>query len=279
MKKSTLSNNQSTLFDSFEKLIALDELFEASVAYRSSENFLKLMQFIRRFPSLSPFNAFLIHMQNPGVELVMTAGKWKKLGRKVKPYARPMVILVPFGPVDFIYDIADTEGDEVPKLVLNPFHTDGRLQPGIYDRTIWNCASDLIKYEEQTMGVAMAGYATIREKDSFKVVVNKTYNLETKYSTLVHELAHVYAGHQGTFCENWWKPRLGLSKEVKEIEAESIAYLVCGRNGLKTSSEAYLSHYIQTKQEIPLISMEVVLTVSGYVESLGRPDFRPKKKK
>ncbi len=58
-------NPQSSLFDSFEKLNALDELFEASASYRSSENFLKLMQFIRRFPSLSPFNAFLIHMQNP----------------------------------------------------------------------------------------------------------------------------------------------------------------------------------------------------------------------
>jgi hypothetical protein len=271
--------SQSSLFDSFEKLNALDELFEASAAYRSSENFLKLMQFIRRFPSLSPFNAFLIHMQNPGVVLVMTARKWKKLGRKVKPNARPMVILIPFGPVDFVYDISDTEGEEVPRLVLNPFHTDGRLQISIYDRTVWNCATDRIKYEELTMGVGSAGYATQREKDFFKVVVNKTYNLESKYSTLVHELAHVYGGHLGTFQKSWWKPRTGLITDVEEIEAESISYLVCGRNGLITSSDAYLSDYIKTKQEIPLISMDVILTVSGYIESLGKPGFKPKKKK
>jgi len=237
------------------------------------------MQFIRRFPSLSPFNAFLIHMQNPGVEIVMTARKWRKLGRKVKPYSRPLVILVPFGPVDFVFDITDTEGEEVPKLIMNPFHTEGKLNPSIYDLTVLNCATDLIQYEEGNMAISSAGYATNREKDSFKIVINKTYNLETKYSTLGHELAHVYAGHLGTFQGTWWKARLDLTKEVKEIEAESIAYLVCGRNGLKASSEAYLSNYITTNQEIPFISMEVVLTVSGYIESLGRTGFRPKKKK
>jgi hypothetical protein len=38
----------------------LDELFEASAAYRSSENFLQLMEFIRMFLSQTPFNSFLI---------------------------------------------------------------------------------------------------------------------------------------------------------------------------------------------------------------------------
>jgi hypothetical protein len=190
-----------------------------------------------------------------------------------------MVILVPFGPVEFVYDIEDTEGSEVPALALNPFHTSGSLDPSIYDLTIRNCATDFIRYFEEEMGKNSAGYATLREKDYFKVVVNKFYNLETKYSTLVHELAHVYAGHLGCFIENWWKPRNFLHQKVEEIEAESISYLVCKRLGLKTSSEAYLSDYIKKHEEMPDISLEAILTVSGYIESLGKPVFRPKSKR
>lgn len=271
--------NQSSLFETYEKLHALDELFESSASYRSSENYFSLMQFIRKFPSLSPFNAFLIHMQNPGVELVMSPKKWKVWGRKIKPNARPMVILVPFGPVEFVYDISDTEGSPVPAVALNPFHTDGILSHGVYDLTIRNSASDFIHYDEEEMGKNSAGYAALREKDNFKVVVNKFYNLETKYSTLVHELAHVYTGHLGSFVQNWWKPRTHLNTTAEEVEAESISYLVCGRLGLKTSSEAYLSDYIKNNKEIPDISMEVILTVSGYIESLGKPGFRPKTKR
>lgn len=273
------SKNQASLFESYEKLHALDELFESSAAYRSSENYFSLMKFIRNFPSISPFNAFLIHMQNPTVELVMNARKWKFWGRRIKPNARPLVILVPFGPVDFVYDIADTEGSEVPALALNPFHTAGRLDPAIYELTIRNCASDFIHYEEEEMSKISAGYANLREEDYYKVVVNKFYNLETKYSTLVHELAHVYTGHLGRFHENWWKSRNYLNKSVEEIEAESISFLVCGRLGLKTSSDSYLSNYIEKHKEIPDISMEAILTVSGYIESLGRVRFRAKTKK
>lgn len=271
---------QSSLFESFDKLTTLDELFEASASYRSSEDFFKLMQFIRRFPSLSPFNAFLIHMQNPGVEVVMTVRKWKLFGRKIKPYARPMVILVPFGPVDFVFDISDTEGEEeVPKLILNPFHTEGKLDSGIFELTIRNCATDFVHFCEQDMAKNSAGFATNQEKDFFNIVVNKQFNLETKYSTLVHELAHVYAGHLGARVENWWKERNHLTKQDKEIEAESISYLVCGRNGLKTSSDAYLSNYVKENKQMPILSMEVMLTVSGYIESLGKSGFKPKRKK
>lgn len=268
---------QSSLFESYEKLHALDELFESSASYRSSENYFSLIKFIRKFPSLSPFNAFLTHMQNPGVELVMNAKKWKSWGRSIKAKARPMVILVPFGPVDFVYDIADTDGSEIPDLILNPFHKSGWLDPHVYDLTMRNCASDYIHYYEEDIAKNSAGYATNLEKDFFKVVVNKTYNLETKYSTLIHELAHVYAGHLGVLNDNWWKPRPGLGLEIKEIEAESISFLICGRLGLKTSSEAYLSDYIKDHKEMPFISMETILTMSGYIESLGKVGFKPKK--
>ena len=39
---------------------ALDELFNATYAYRSSKEFYNLIQFVRSFRFYSPYNAFLI---------------------------------------------------------------------------------------------------------------------------------------------------------------------------------------------------------------------------
>ena len=54
----------------------MDELFAASLAYRTSDKYLDLMRFISRFPRYSPFNAFLLQTQRPSVSYVATAGQW-----------------------------------------------------------------------------------------------------------------------------------------------------------------------------------------------------------
>jgi hypothetical protein len=260
-----------------EKIKALDELFAASATYRMSQNFFDLLNFINKFPSLSPFNAFLIHMQNRGVELVMTASRWKKHGRQIKNESRPLVILVPFGPVEFVYDIADTEGDPIPDILINPFSTVGDLEISVFDRTIRNCLKDNIKYLENQMHKTSAGYASGPHNGVFRIVVNITYPLINKYSTLIHELGHIYCGHLGVLNESWWKPRILGDKSV-EIEAEAISYLVCKRRGLQTTSERYLCEYIKENEELPPISLDVILTVAGYIEQLGQQGFKPKKK-
>ncbi|RYE50896.1 MAG: hypothetical protein EOP48_19055 [Sphingobacteriales bacterium] len=260
-----------------DKLKALDELFEASAAYRTSQNFFELLKFINKFPKLSPFNAFLVHMQNRGVKLVMSPSKWLDYGRKIKYEARPLVVLIPFGPVQFVYDIADTEGKIIPHTILNPFQTTGELPVGVFDRTIRNCAKDNIIYQEDPMHKASAGLASSLKNGAFKVLVNGSYSINNKFSTLVHELGHIYAGHLGVLNESWWEPRFANEKVV-EVEAEAISYLVCKRMGLQTSSESYLSNYIAENKEMPAISLDVILTVAGYIEQLGKPGFKPKKK-
>ncbi|MBK7442542.1 MAG: hypothetical protein IPI65_13570 [Bacteroidetes bacterium] len=51
------------------------------------------------------------------MEIVLSAEKWKKYRRTIKKNARPLLILMPFGPVEFVYDITDTEGDEIPEYL------------------------------------------------------------------------------------------------------------------------------------------------------------------
>ncbi|MBZ5857555.1 hypothetical protein [Flavihumibacter profundi] len=265
--------------NSEEKIKALDELFKSSASYRNSENFFELIKFIKKFPLLSPYNAFLIHMQNRGVEIVLSYKRWRQLGRTIKYDARPMLILVPFGPIEFVYDIADTEGAPIPEALINPFNTNGELKVGVLERTIKNCVYDEIYYQEENMHKDSAGYAQfVYKKSNYKIVVNAAYTQNIKFSTLVHELAHIYAGHLGAIKGSWWQFR-SLDHSSKEIEAESISYLVCKRMNLQTTSEEYLSSYISKNRELPYVSLDVILTVANYIEQLGQPGFRPKKKR
>jgi len=270
------------MFDSTKKgdeLKALDELFDKVKTFNHSAEYKDLLDFIVKFKNLSPFNAFLIRTQNSGVKVVMNAKKWKKqYKRSVKPYARPLVILVPFGPVDFVYDIADTDGPPVPRQLVDPFMTTGTVGVGLYETVIKNLIKHGFTIDEYVGHKSLAGFVQ-SETGSYRIMLNKTWDINVKLSTLFHELGHLFAGHVGATQDCWWKPRLGLDIHQREFEAESISFLVCKRIGLETTSDEYLSNYMIRNEFIPKISFETVLSVAGYIEQMTESGFKPKKAK
>jgi len=284
-------NYQGDLFVEREKIVsyeennnALDELFKNSKKYEKSKEFMDLLEFINKFPYLSPFNAFLVNTQDSSASIVLTESKWEKYGRKVKPSVRPYIIMIPFGPVSFVYNITDTyeivEGSSsIPDSLINPFYTKGVLKRDVYDYTCRNSNKENIFCEEYEMKKNSAGYVTTRKGGDFNIYVNSLFDITAKYSTIVHELAHVYCGHLGNMINSWWSSRMGMSLDIKEIEAESVSYLVCRRLGLTTSSHEYLSNYIKEDKPLPNISIDRILTVANYIEKMGTKEFRSKNKK
>lgn len=271
----------STIDNKEEKVKALDELFAQSARYQNSAEFLALLEFINRFPGLSPYNAFLVNMQDSAASIVLSPHRWKKYGRQVKPYARPFIILVPFGPVEFVYDISDTEPingeeDNIPQELTNPYETKGYLDPSIFHTTCHNADKEGITCGDYKMQRASAGYVMTQAQDRFLININTEYEINEKYSTLVHELAHVYCGHLGRNKKSWWESRKNLSNESKEFEAESVSFLVCKRHGLTTTSHQYLSDYVTKNATLPAISIETILTVSNHIEKMGLKGFKVK---
>lgn len=81
----------------------LDELYNNVENFRESESFQQMLDFVSSFKKLSPYNAFLLYQQRPGARYVLNASQWIKLyKRKIKPNVRPLIILEPFGPVDYV---------------------------------------------------------------------------------------------------------------------------------------------------------------------------------
>jgi hypothetical protein len=99
------------LIDQDIELNAVDEIFSASHRLHNHKEYVNLLSFISRFPNYSPFNCFLLFVQNPTISYVATARTWnRKFRRRPKIDARPLVILAPMGPIRFVFDIKDTEG-------------------------------------------------------------------------------------------------------------------------------------------------------------------------
>lgn len=300
-------NSPAETWDKEETKRSLDELFNATFAYRSSQDFHNLMNFIRRFRSYSPYNGLLIHIQRPGARFVAPPHRWQKMyGRRVKPNANPIVILQPMGPVMFVFDVSDTEPGPnalpLPKEVDKPFEVfSGNLHLNTLTETIENAKRDGIRILEQKTGSQAAGsiqqvngksIATLkfqsgRDKNKkpifhdipvhYELLFNNDLKNEAHYATIVHELAHLYCGHLGTPYKQWWPDRQGLSKNIKEFEAESVSYLVCTRNGIDNPSADYLSGYTERNSKVPMISLECVMKAAGLIEQMGKKRQKPRK--
>jgi len=287
--------DQIPLFDgapSSETINALDELFQASNRYRDSQAYYELLRFIAKFSRYSPYNCFLLHVQNPNVTRVATPNQWRKrFNRRVKPDAKPMVILAPMRPILFVYDLGDTEGPRLPDPWDKPFRTQGELRPSVWENAVSNCKRDHISIVERGLSFLHAGSAIRLRPETMiqvdeevfpakcEIEINKDLPVTSKYATLVHELAHIHCGHLGNDKDEWWPQRLSLTKQQIELEAESVSYLVCQRQGLQTRSAEYLAGYAKEKNTLPLISLYLALKVATYIESMGKRILPKRKKK
>jgi len=145
---------------------ALDKLFQEVSRFQNGKELDGIFQFIKKFNNLAPFNAFLLHVQKPGSQYVATASDWRlKFNRRIKPEARPLVILWPFGPVSFVFELSDTEGEEpFPEELLNPFKVKGVLPANVNNRLRQNLIRYGISYHEADYGSGAAGHIQMKKK-------------------------------------------------------------------------------------------------------------------
>jgi hypothetical protein len=259
---------------------SIDDLFARSRRFRRSKDFTAAVEFVAKFRDYSPFNNMLVYAQNPLATHFATASHWRKaFGRSIKVDARGMLILAPRTPVLMVYDIADTEGPSLPKQFQVFGRTSGRFNPALLDKLVKNCERDQIQVRRLPMGEMRAGFATSRaQQPGWKMRVGVRVDLDdpAAYAALCHELAHIYLGHVGADRDGWWPFRLNLSEAVAEIEAESVACIVCQRAGLRTHSAEYLSSFVEDSEDLDAISLDLISRVAGKLEDMSRRLLPPR---
>jgi antirestriction protein ArdC len=62
--------------------------------------------------------------------------------------------------------------------------------------------------------------------------------------------------------------RRSMSHDDVELEAESVAFLVCERHGISPKSENYLSHFVKTDTDVDSIDLYQIMRAAGHVETI-----------
>lgn len=250
---------------------SLDDLFRRSKRIRNSKEYVDLIEFVNKFRNYAPFNNLLIYLQNPQTTYYATARDWYyKFNRTVKEDARPMLILAPMTPVLLVYDLEDTEGKNKPDLLENTFKVEGEIRPEFYDKILQKCKEMNINVVDFDFSSTQAGDLTVYIKGSTpRIRLNKTFTITQKLATLLHELAHLFLGHLGEKPKEW-KNREDLPSNIKELEAESVSYIVCKKFNLQTRADIYIFFYAQEDSDYSKISIDQIMKVAGKIEKMGK---------
>lgn len=249
----------------------IEQLIAATRLYETSEAVAELLAFTVRFRRFAPFNALLLHIQKPGLTFAASAHEWfQRFGRVPKKGTRPLLILRTMGPVDFVFDILDTEGRDVPESVFS-FPTLGSLTDQRFDGIVAKIAGLGIELVQLDAGDSSAGWIRLvkrsadpKRKHHYQLAFNRNHPAPTRLVTVAHELAHLFLGHLGEDRGFKIRDRSHRDKAEREVEAEMAAYLVAKRNGLSPKSESYLADY---KGAISGIDLYAVMRVANSVEA------------
>jgi hypothetical protein len=158
----------------------------------------EFLNFLARFRRYSLFNAMLIRAQRPGALAVASRRRWQDYGRMVAPDAVPIVILQPFGPVQFVYDVGDTRGPPLPTgAEWGPFGAAGHIPHDAWEKAISGGAKCGVVIELiENYGSGIAGTATVfdrtepsfltRDSDArrFRIKINRQLDRPGRFATL-----------------------------------------------------------------------------------------------
>ncbi len=252
---------------------AFEQIEEGIAAINTDKDWLQFLGFQSRFYSYSIGNTMLIYRQNPDASFVKGYRAWNDLGRYVKKGSKGIAILAPCVckakaeddvadradfkndadkndkkviagfRIAYVYDIADTAGSDefLPVLVKGISGNSDR------ERVIYEKLRDVISQEYlvlEVSGMASKGAYNI---ETGIISINTDYDYLQRIKTLLHEYAHAV-----DFTMN---PTEDIKKNIRELVAESVAFVVMQYIGFDTSSYSigYIKSWLKDAEELKTV--------------------------
>ena len=250
----------------------------------SSEKYADFLKFYSGFHQYSLTNTLLIMLQFPGASCCASYADWKKKKRYVKKGEKGLMIRVPtpkkfivededgneeerfklFFKVGTVFDVSQTDGEPLPEICSKLTGVVDNFQ-NIYDSI--SAAAGIPISLEDFEGSANGYYSPTENR----IVIRSGMSEAQTIKTLVHETAHSLLHCKGSEHEK-------ADRETAELQAESVAYIVCNYLGVDTSdySFGYVARWSKGKSSKHL---ERNLTIIGKAaeQIIARLEGKPEK--
>ena len=296
-----------------EKLKEITDRLEQGITELfDSERYKEYLKVMSKFHNYSFRNTVLIAMQKPDASLVAGFSAWKNnfernvmkgqkgikiiapspykikqemqkidphtqkpiIGKDGKPVTEEKEVTIPAYKVVSVFDISQTEGKELPDIVVDEL-------TGDVDRY-----KDFFAALEKTSPVPIAfenieggshGYYHLEDK---RIAINEGMSELQTLKTAIHEIAHAKLHDIDLNApKDEQQPR--VDRRTREVEAESVAYTVCQHYGLDTSDYSFgyvagwssgreLSELKSSLETIRSAAAEIINSIDGNLAELQK---------
>lgn len=229
----------------------IGELFkqidEGVKAVFASDRYKEYLRVMSKFTNYSAGNCILIMMQKPEASLVAGYGRWKELGRQVNKGEKGIHIIAPmpykkqsenedeeeivgiaFRAIS-VFDVSQTSGDALPDYIHD---LDGDLDLEQVTAVI-DALREItgVPIEFEDIPGDTHGYYNQIEK---RIAVQKGMSDVQTVKTAIHEAAHALLHDKDSELQT-----VQSSRGEKEVQAESVAFIVASHFGLDTSEYSF----------------------------------------
>jgi hypothetical protein len=276
------ADNKSLLKAKLDQYIS--DLANATDEAALSAEIRRYLTFFSKFHDYSFYNRILIFIQKPDATRVASYKKWQEKFRQVKKGSKAINILAPitysgkddenqdddikknikgFKAVN-VFDISDTEPiDERGNVPETPQWWG--------DNTPSETADELFKYASEVasdMGIKVTQSDAKGGEKGFAagdhINISSDVSGAGKLSTMIHEIAHelMHFKTKSIFYQN---DEVRSSSALKELQAESVSYVVLKHYGLPVSHHTtYLALWKANKEKIQ-DNLEVISKVAQFI--------------
>lgn len=245
------------------------QLEEGVKAVFESDKYKEYLDFMGKFYDYSVNNIILIMHQMPSASLVAGYKTWQnKFKRQVRKGAKAIKILAPcphkaikivdgeeqeirwtsFRAVS-VFDVSQTDGDALPTGCVQMLSGKVQGYAGLVKKLM--AVSPVPITYESIQGGANGCY----KLDEKRIVIRQGMSELQTVKTMVHEISHAVLHDKDNGMEK------DANKHSREVQAESVSYIVCNALGLDTSdySFGYVAGWSTGKEMKELVeSLDVI---------------------
>lgn len=265
----------------------IKEVYNGIKLIRNSEDYKRWLNFYDGFHQYSFRNTMLIYMQNPSASLCAGFNTWKNKKRYVKAGEKGLKILAPITEtilrevpvldddgkpildengkeqtkkvkekvfankfyVTSTFDISQTEGEPIPELSYSG--TSEKVENyGVLKKVLEEIAPFPVEYTDE-LQEGCDGRCSYTAK---QIYIRNDMEEAKTVEVLIHEIGHAYMHDKTRFEEAEEHLKVISDRDSREIQAESLSYIVTHKLGLDTSgfSFPYIAAWSSnhTEQEI-----------------------------